>query len=90
MNKRQIDLTAIDSAYAQELERCAEAGDPDYAWALDNPDAVDTCTTKMLRGVLDGGKFDWYRHNPALRRAGKSLGLKTSREFREALKALCA
>lgn len=88
MSQHHPTLEEIRAAYIAEFRAIQKRGDPEYHWLNEDTDPrmLVTVATRMLVAVKEKGKCDWYKYNPAMRRAGKSIGLKTSKAFREAVK----
>lgn len=77
-------LAAFRAKYIALLDTARAAGQTRWPAGA----TAETMSDKMIAAIKSGGNFDWYRDNPNVKAAGRALGLKTAKDFREWLKAV--
>jgi hypothetical protein len=79
-----MNIEAFIMAYEQELSAPEYlAVNPHYECAKERHRVAQKMTQSVLN---DEHRHDWLKYNDAMRRAAKRFGIKTSKEFREAIK----
>lgn len=70
----------LRKAYARELKSGLKSGELD--WPDKSETAIQGCINKMFKAISSPARNDWLKYNTALKRACRSIGIKSSPELR--------